>query len=227
MISCQEACSSGPLPRARRRWAAACANTFQARSGCCLSIAAPKATLAALRIARAATGRDNVAKFEGGWHGVQEYLIHSYTSVGGDVARPESIPEMPGIPKALTETVITLPFNDPRAFDRIREEQAELACVVVEPVQGGAGAMNRSGLPAGAASRLRRDRRSAADGRSDHWVPLSSGLWERVLRGHRRPRDPRQGDRRRTARGSRLRPRGPHRGHSSLCRRMIRPGGAR
>ncbi len=100
-----------------------------------------EATLAALRIARAATGRDKVAKFEGGWHGVQEYLIHSYAHVGGDPGRPVSVPEMPGIPRAVTDTVVTLPFNDRRAFDLIREQHGELACVAIEPVQGGAGAM--------------------------------------------------------------------------------------
>lgn len=100
-----------------------------------------EATLAALRIARAATGRDKVAKFEGGWHGVQEYLIHSYARFGGHVSRPQSVPEMPGIPRAVTETVVTLPFNDRRAFELIREQKEELACVAIEPVQGGAGAM--------------------------------------------------------------------------------------
>jgi glutamate-1-semialdehyde 2,1-aminomutase len=100
-----------------------------------------EATLAALRIARAATGRDKVAKFEGGWHGVQEYLIHSYAHIAGDVGRPDSVPEMPGIPQAVTDSVVTLPFNDRRAFDILRERRDELACVAIEPVQGGAGAM--------------------------------------------------------------------------------------
>lgn len=100
-----------------------------------------EATGAALRIARAATGREKIAKFEGGWHGITENLVHSYTSVGGGPEQPAVIPEMPGIPGAVSATTIVLPFNDRHAFDIIKREAADLACVIVEPVQGGAGAM--------------------------------------------------------------------------------------
>jgi glutamate-1-semialdehyde 2,1-aminomutase len=100
-----------------------------------------EATLAALRIARTATGREKVGKFEGGWHGPQEYLLHSYTTVGGDVRHPDVIPENPGIPRGVTDTVVALPYNHPAAFDLIRAEADNLACVIVEAVQGGGGAM--------------------------------------------------------------------------------------
>ncbi len=100
-----------------------------------------EATLAALRIARVATGRDHVAKFEGGWHGPQEYLQHSYTTIGGAVERPETIAEVPGIPRVVSDTVLALPFNSDHALDLLREHADELACVVIEPIQGGGGAM--------------------------------------------------------------------------------------
>ena len=100
-----------------------------------------EATLAALRIARVATGRDHVAKFEGGWHGPQEYLQHSYTTIGGELSRPETIAEVPGIPRAVSDTVLTLPFNSDHALELIRQHAHQLACVVIEPIQGGGGAM--------------------------------------------------------------------------------------
>lgn len=100
-----------------------------------------EATLAALRIARVATGREKVAKFEGGWHGAQEFLFHSYVSIAGEVEHAATVPDMGGIPKAVTETVAVLPYNHPAAIERIRGEGHELAAVIVEPVQGGGGSL--------------------------------------------------------------------------------------
>lgn len=100
-----------------------------------------EATLAALRIARAATGREKVAKFEGGWHGAQEFLFHSYTTVAGDPEQPLTVPDMAGIPRGVSETVVVLPFNDARAIERVRREGHDLAAVIVEPVQGGGGSL--------------------------------------------------------------------------------------
>lgn len=100
-----------------------------------------EATLAALRIARAATGRDKVAKFEGGWHGAQEFLFHNYTTINGEPAHVRSVPDMAGIPRGATDSVVVLPYNDPAAFTRIREESNDLACVIVEAVQGGGGSV--------------------------------------------------------------------------------------
>lgn len=100
-----------------------------------------EATLAALRIARAATGRLKVAKFEGGWHGWHDLLLHSFYASHGDVQRPETVPDSLGIPGVMAEHVVTLPYNHPAAFERIRAEAADLACVIVEGVQGSAGAL--------------------------------------------------------------------------------------
>jgi glutamate-1-semialdehyde 2,1-aminomutase len=100
-----------------------------------------EATLAALRIARAATGREKVAKFEGGWHGAQEFLFHNYATVAGDPSSPPTVPDMAGIPRAVSETVVVLPFNDARAIERVRREGHDLAAVIVEPVQGGGGSL--------------------------------------------------------------------------------------
>lgn len=103
-----------------------------------------EATLGALRIARAATGRFKVAKFEGGWHGANEYVLHSFAAVSGEPGRAEARADSAGSATVADANVVVLPFNDPRAFDRIRQEAAGLSCVIVEPVQGGAGCLPAS-----------------------------------------------------------------------------------
>jgi glutamate-1-semialdehyde 2,1-aminomutase len=100
-----------------------------------------EATLGALRLARAATGRQKVAKFEGGWHGIQDFLFQSFSSFDGAPAEAVTIPDTAGIADAIRESVVVLPYNDAAAFDRIRAEADDLACVIVEPVQGGGGAI--------------------------------------------------------------------------------------
>jgi glutamate-1-semialdehyde 2,1-aminomutase len=100
-----------------------------------------EATLGAVRLARAATGRQRVAKFEGGWHGIQDYLLHSFSSFGGPPSHAQTIPDAAGIPDAARDSVVVLPYNDPAAFERLNAEGGDLACVVIELVQGGAGAI--------------------------------------------------------------------------------------
>ncbi len=100
-----------------------------------------ESTLAALRIARAATGRTKIAKFEGGWHGWHDYLLHSFFRYAGSEQRPETIANSLGIPAAVQSDVVTLPFNHPAAFDLIREHAGDLACVILEGVQGSAGCL--------------------------------------------------------------------------------------
>lgn len=98
-----------------------------------------EATLAALRIARAATGRTKVAKFEGGWHGWHDFLLHSFSEYGGTENQPETMPASLGISAATQEDVVTLPFNHPAAFELIRQHADGLACVIFEGIQGSAG----------------------------------------------------------------------------------------
>jgi glutamate-1-semialdehyde 2,1-aminomutase len=100
-----------------------------------------EATMGALRIARKATGRSKVGKVEGGWHGANEFVLHSFMTLSGDAARPDANLDSIGVSSVATENVVVLPFNDERAFDRIREARDELACVIVEPVLGGGGCL--------------------------------------------------------------------------------------
>src|SRR5579875_712399 len=67
-----------------------------------------EATLSALRLARAATGRDKILKFEGCYHGHADSLL---VKAGSGVAT-FGLPDSPGVPRALAELTITAPYND-------------------------------------------------------------------------------------------------------------------
>ncbi len=92
-----------------------------------------EATMSALRLARAATGRERFVKFGGCYHGHGD----SFLVKAGSGALTLGAPDSPGVPKALADLTITLPYNDVDAaralFDRMGKT---LACVIVEPVAG-------------------------------------------------------------------------------------------
>ncbi|MBZ5544994.1 MAG: glutamate-1-semialdehyde 2,1-aminomutase [Acidobacteriia bacterium] len=95
-----------------------------------------EATMAALRVARAATGREKILKFEGCYHGHADSLL---VKAGSGVATL-GLPDSPGVPRALAELTITVPFNDPAALEEaFRIHRHQLAAAIVEPVVGNAG----------------------------------------------------------------------------------------
>ncbi len=95
-----------------------------------------EATLSALRVARAATGRDKILKFEGCYHGHGDSLL---VKAGSGVATL-GLPDSPGVPQALAQLTITVPFNDLTALEEtFRVHRNELAAVIVEPVVGNMG----------------------------------------------------------------------------------------
>lgn len=94
-----------------------------------------EATFAALRIARAFSGRDKVLKFEGGWHG-----SHDLGQLSGAPAEPppfpEATPDCDGIPRSVRGDVLVAPFNDlPTTSAIIERHHRDLAAVIVEPLQ--------------------------------------------------------------------------------------------
>ncbi len=99
-------------------------------------------TMMAIRGARAYTGRHKIAKFEGGYHGSHEYVSVSVRPPA-DALDPNGtspIPEHPGQPPSVIEDVITLPYNDLPACERIISAHAdELACVIMEAVSSNFG----------------------------------------------------------------------------------------
>ena len=106
-----------------------------------------EATMFALRLARAATGRSLIAKFEGGYHGTHDLLAVSFgrprpgPDMSGPMEDPATVPEGPGLAEGAWKDTIVLPYNHPAAFDKIRRHADQLAGVIIEPVQGAAGAI--------------------------------------------------------------------------------------
>ncbi|RJP17536.1 MAG: aspartate aminotransferase family protein [Candidatus Abyssobacteria bacterium SURF_5] len=95
-----------------------------------------EATMHAMKVARARTGKDKIAKFEGGYHGVHDYAqVSSLFSVGGGtIEDPLSVPDTRGIPQAAVDQVMVLSYNRPESIEKIRKHKDELAAVIIEPV---------------------------------------------------------------------------------------------
>ena len=92
-----------------------------------------EATMAAIRVARGYTGRDKIVKFEGCYHGHGDaFLVKA-----GSGALTFGVPTSPGVPKALADLTLTLPYNDrDAARDLFAEVGGEIAGVIIEPVAG-------------------------------------------------------------------------------------------
>jgi glutamate-1-semialdehyde 2,1-aminomutase len=92
-----------------------------------------------ITIARSYTGKDKVAKFEGCFHGSNEYSMWSVLLVEefvGPMERPIKVPMCAGMPKRAEEDLVLLPVGEDAAFDLIEENASELAVVMLEPVMG-------------------------------------------------------------------------------------------
>ena len=95
-----------------------------------------EATMSALRLARAYTGRDKILKFEGCYHGHADSLL---VKAGSGVATL-GIPDSPGVPADFARNTITAPFNNFTSVKNIMEKSgSEIACIIVEPVPGNMG----------------------------------------------------------------------------------------
>src|SRR5438034_11330776 len=94
-----------------------------------------EATFAAMRLARAFTGRDKVLKFEGGWHG--GFDLGQLSGAPADPPPfPEALPDCDGIPRSARQDVLVAPFNDlDTTAPIIEQHHRELAAVLVEPLQ--------------------------------------------------------------------------------------------
>ena len=97
-----------------------------------------EATLGAIRIARAFTGKPKILKFEGHFHGMHEFLWWNCSAGVGtlrDDGTVAPLADSDGMPAALADLVVVVPFNDIIAFEKaVTAHQGELAAVIVEPI---------------------------------------------------------------------------------------------
>ncbi|MGB0035102.1 MAG: glutamate-1-semialdehyde 2,1-aminomutase [Candidatus Acidiferrales bacterium] len=95
-------------------------------------------TMHAVRLARAATGRDRIIKMEGGYHGLHDSVLVSLKPKAGEVGDanfPTPVPGGEGVPKATIQNTLIAQFNDPAAVERLfAKYPGEIAAVIVEPI---------------------------------------------------------------------------------------------
>ena len=95
-----------------------------------------EATMSALRLARGATGRDLIIKFDGCYHGHSDGLLVSAGSGALTLGQPNS----PGVPAAIASLTLTLPYNDLDAVSACLDAHPEaVAAIIVEPIAGNMG----------------------------------------------------------------------------------------
>ena len=108
-----------------------------------------EATMEAVRISRAVTGKDKILKFEGHYHGHHDYVLFSVDApspVSGLESSPHKLPFFPGIPDEVSKTVIVAPWNNPAALERIlKKHHNDVAAVITEPVMGSQGVIAPEG----------------------------------------------------------------------------------
>src|SRR5437588_2085022 len=97
-----------------------------------------EATMHAVRLARAATGRDKIVKFEGGYHGLHDSALVSvkpHAPDFGDIKNPVSVPGGLGVPKGAIANVAIATFNDLGTVERrFQENPGQIAAIILEPI---------------------------------------------------------------------------------------------
>jgi glutamate-1-semialdehyde 2,1-aminomutase len=111
-----------------------------------LTVSGTEATMHAMRVARAYTGRDRIVKFEGQYHGVHDYALISVAPDDmaelGDADNPVRLAWGRGIPGPVADTIIPARYNDIAFLRRLFEREGQdIAAIIVEPVLGNAQAI--------------------------------------------------------------------------------------
>ncbi len=99
-----------------------------------------EATMHAIRIARAYTGRDKILKFEGCYHGFHDYTLwNCQPPIPGAGYRrsPVLVSQGSGIPHVMGQLVYSIPFNDEELLEKkVKEKWGDIACIIIEPLMG-------------------------------------------------------------------------------------------
>ncbi len=180
-----------------------------------------EATMSAIRLARAYTGRKFIVKFEGCYHGHSDALL---VKAGSGVATL-GIPGSAGVPEEFVEFTLALPYNNLNAVDEaFAKFKDKIACVIVEPVVGNMGCVPPNpGYLDGLRAITQREGGGAHSRRGDDRIP--AGVWRsrRAVQHLGRPGDHGQNHRRRIA-GGRVRRGGKDHGHGRAAGPGL-PGG--
>ncbi len=111
------------------------ADAFAPTSKVVLSNSGTEAVLMALRIARAYTGRQKIAKFEGHYHGFSDQgMVSSWFRYSGDALHPEPIGNSAGAQRSVVDDTLVLQYGEPASLDRIVTYAGSLAAVILEPM---------------------------------------------------------------------------------------------
>ncbi len=94
-----------------------------------------EAVMSAIRLARGYTGRDDIVKFEGCYHGHSDSLLVSAGSGAATFGHPSS----PGVPEDFTKHTLLAKYNDIQSVERCFEQSDQIACVIIEPIAGNMG----------------------------------------------------------------------------------------
>jgi glutamate-1-semialdehyde 2,1-aminomutase len=118
------------------RWAEVMVDAIPCAERVAFTNSGTEATMHAIKVARARTGKDRIAKFEGGYHGIHDCVQVSsiLATQRGPIEDPESVPDTLGIPQGSVDQVLTLSYRQPESLDKIRKHEGELAAVIIEPV---------------------------------------------------------------------------------------------
>jgi glutamate-1-semialdehyde 2,1-aminomutase len=117
-----------------------------------MTVSGTEATMHAMRLARAFTGKNKIVKFEGQYHGVHDYALISVApdnmSELGDADKPVRLAWGRGIPDAVADTIVPARYNNIAMLRALFEEQgSDIAAVIIEPVMGNAqGIMPQEGF---------------------------------------------------------------------------------